>query len=69
MVLFIFIFCMYFYVFEISFLGFVASAIGGTEGPDRIFVGGLPYYFTEEQIRELLQAFGLGYHELIDMIL
>lgn len=36
----------------------VDSAIGGAEGPDRIFVGGLPYYFTDEQIRELLESFG-----------
>lgn len=36
------------------------SAVGGAEGPDRIFVGGLPYYFTEAQIRELLQSFGYG---------
>ncbi|KAH0940569.1 hypothetical protein HID58_000206, partial [Brassica napus] len=28
------------------------------EGPDRIFVGGLPYYFTELQVRELLESFG-----------
>jgi splicing factor U2AF subunit len=34
------------------------SAVGGAEGPDRIFVGGLPYYFTEAQIRELLESFG-----------
>ncbi|XP_048446978.1 splicing factor U2af large subunit B-like isoform X3 [Pyrus x bretschneideri] len=34
------------------------GAVGGVEGPDRIFVGGLPYYFTEAQIRELLQSFG-----------
>ncbi|XP_048447285.1 splicing factor U2af large subunit B-like [Pyrus x bretschneideri] len=33
-------------------------AVGGAEGPDRIFVGGLPYYFTEARIRELLQSFG-----------
>lgn len=25
---------------------------------DRIFVGGLPYYLTEEQCRELLGSFG-----------
>ncbi|KAK4271521.1 hypothetical protein QN277_020207 [Acacia crassicarpa] len=43
---------------NLSAVGLVAGAIGGTEGPDRIFVGGLPYYFTEEQIKELLQAFG-----------
>lgn len=34
------------------------SGLGGAEGPDRIFVGGLPYYFTEVQIRELLESFG-----------
>ncbi|KAH7545975.1 hypothetical protein FEM48_Zijuj01G0151100 [Ziziphus jujuba var. spinosa] len=34
------------------------GGMAGAEGPDRIFVGGLPYYFTEEQIRELLQSFG-----------
>eukprot|EP00897_Mesotaenium_endlicherianum_P010046 jgi/Mesen1/906/ME000116S00055 len=31
---------------------------GGADGPDRIFVGGLPYYLTEEQIKELLTSFG-----------
>lgn len=39
-------------------LEFNNSGIGGAEGPDRIFVGGLPYYFTEVQIRELLESFG-----------
>ncbi|XP_028775578.1 splicing factor U2af large subunit B [Neltuma alba] len=43
---------------NLSAVGLVAGAIGGSEGPDRVFVGGLPYYFTEEQIKELLQAFG-----------
>ncbi|KAI3742987.1 hypothetical protein L1987_60688 [Smallanthus sonchifolius] len=38
--------------------GLTPGGIGGAEGPDRIFVGGLPYYFTEEQIRELLESFG-----------
>lgn len=28
-------------------------------GSERIFVGGLPYYLTEEQIRELLSSFGV----------
>ena len=36
----------------------ILSGIGGAEGPDRVFVGGLPYYFTEVQIRELLESFG-----------
>ncbi|KAL2620503.1 hypothetical protein R1flu_000708 [Riccia fluitans] len=34
------------------------SATGGADGPDRIFVGGLPYYLTEVQIKELLESFG-----------
>ncbi|CAM8943996.1 unnamed protein product [Rhodiola kirilowii] len=38
--------------------GLMPGTIGGAEGPDRIFVGGLPYYFTETQIRELLESFG-----------
>ena len=36
----------------------IFSTISGAEGPDRVFVGGLPYYFTELQIRELLESFG-----------
>ncbi|KAK4347134.1 hypothetical protein RND71_033473 [Anisodus tanguticus] len=33
-------------------------ATGDGEEPDRIFVGGLPYLFTEVQIKELLESFG-----------
>ncbi|KAF1882455.1 hypothetical protein Lal_00039103 [Lupinus albus] len=43
---------------NLSAIGLSVGAIGGIEGLDRIFVGGLPYYFTEVQIRELLQSFG-----------
>ncbi|CAL5183413.1 unnamed protein product [Lathyrus oleraceus] len=43
---------------NLSAVGLTAGTIGGAEGLDRIFVGGLPYYFTEAQMRELLQAFG-----------
>ncbi|KAL5096674.1 hypothetical protein RYX36_001001 [Vicia faba] len=43
---------------NLSAVGLSAGTIGGAEGLDRIFVGGLPYYFTEAQMRELLQAFG-----------
>ncbi|KAF9611478.1 hypothetical protein IFM89_032448 [Coptis chinensis] len=39
-------------------VGLTPGSAGGLEGPDRIFVGGLPYYFTESQIRELLESFG-----------
>ncbi|XP_074591682.1 uncharacterized protein LOC141847523 [Curcuma longa] len=35
-----------------------SSTIMGSEGPDRIFVGGLPYYLADAQIRELLESFG-----------
>ncbi|GJZ10290.1 splicing factor U2af large subunit B [Tanacetum coccineum] len=38
-------------------LGAVNLTPGGLEGPDRIFVGGLPYYFTDAQVRELLESF------------
>ncbi|XP_022138691.1 splicing factor U2af large subunit B-like isoform X1 [Momordica charantia] len=38
------------------------TAVGLTpkfaKGPDCIFVGGLPCYFTEAQVRELLETFG-----------
>lgn len=39
-------------------VGLTPGSAGGLEGPDRIFVGGLPYYLTEVQIRELLESFG-----------
>ncbi|XP_037421198.1 splicing factor U2af large subunit A-like [Triticum dicoccoides] len=39
-------------------VGLTPGSAGGVEGPDRIFVGGLPYYFTEAQVRELLESFG-----------
>ncbi|XP_024182774.1 splicing factor U2af large subunit A isoform X3 [Rosa chinensis] len=39
-------------------VGLTPGSAGGLEGPDRIFVGGLPYYFTEVQIKELLESFG-----------
>ncbi|XP_077214962.1 splicing factor U2af large subunit B-like isoform X2 [Tasmannia lanceolata] len=39
-------------------VGLTPGSVGGLEGPDRIFVGGLPYYFTETEIRKLLESFG-----------
>ncbi|XVF17867.1 hypothetical protein REPUB_Repub10bG0161600 [Reevesia pubescens] len=36
-------------------LGFAS----GLKGSDHIFMGGLPYYFTEVQIMELLESFEL----------
>mmetsp|Transcript_10228 Transcript_10228/g.25941 ORF Transcript_10228/g.25941 Transcript_10228/m.25941 type:complete len:889 (+) Transcript_10228:130-2796(+) len=32
--------------------------VSAGDSPDRIFVGGIPYYLTEDQCRELLQQFG-----------
>lgn len=43
---------------NLAAVGLVPGAVAGAEGPDRIFVGGIPYYFTEEQMRELLESFG-----------
>ncbi|XP_020530266.1 splicing factor U2af large subunit B isoform X2 [Amborella trichopoda] len=43
---------------HLAAVGLTPGAVGGLEGPDRIFVGGLPYYLTEVQIRELLESFG-----------
>ncbi|CAI5519881.1 unnamed protein product [Closterium sp. Naga37s-1] len=43
---------------NLAAVGLTAGGSGGADGPDRIFVGGLPYYLTEEQIRELLSSFG-----------
>ncbi|XP_010430078.1 PREDICTED: splicing factor U2af large subunit B isoform X4 [Camelina sativa] len=43
---------------NLAAVGLSSGSTGGLEGPDRIFVGGLPYYFTETQIRELLESFG-----------
>lgn len=38
--------------------GLMPGATGDAEEPDRIFVGGLPYLFTEMQIKQLLESFG-----------
>lgn len=34
----------------------VSTAV--TDGPGKVFVGGLPYHLTDEQVKELLSAFG-----------
>ncbi|XP_026410203.1 splicing factor U2af large subunit B-like [Papaver somniferum] len=39
-------------------VGMLRGSTACLEGPDRIFVGGIPSYFTEVQIRELLESFG-----------
>ncbi|CAM6046435.1 unnamed protein product [Sphagnum compactum] len=43
---------------NLAAVGLTPGAAGGADGPDRVFVGGLPYYLTEVQIKELLESFG-----------
>ncbi|KAK6133390.1 hypothetical protein DH2020_032854 [Rehmannia glutinosa] len=38
--------------------GLTPGMTGDAEGADRIFLGGVPYYFSEAQIKELLESFG-----------
>ena len=44
--------------FRICSLNYLCRITGGADGPDKVFVGGLPYYLTEVQIKELLESFG-----------
>ncbi|RHY23624.1 hypothetical protein DYB32_009700 [Aphanomyces invadans] len=41
---------------NVNALGIVSTSV--SDGPGKIFVGGLPYQLNEEQVKELLQAFG-----------
>lgn len=43
---------------NLAAVGLTPGFSGGADGPDKIFVGGLPYYLTETQIKELLESFG-----------
>ena len=43
---------------QLHLVGLQAGSGSVSDSPDRIFVGGLPYYLTEEQVRELLEQFG-----------
>ncbi|GMH17849.1 hypothetical protein Nepgr_019690 [Nepenthes gracilis] len=43
---------------NLAAVGLAPGSAGGLEGPNRIFVGGVPYYFTEMQIQQLLEFFG-----------
>jgi len=42
--------------FDVSKLGIVAGTV--PDGPNKIFIGGLPYHLTDAQVMELLGAFG-----------
>ncbi|KFK40234.1 hypothetical protein AALP_AA3G348100 [Arabis alpina] len=43
---------------NLAAVGLTPGAAGALEGPDRLFVGGLPYYIPEAQIKELLESLG-----------
>nr|GMC92576.1 MDIS1-interacting receptor like kinase 2-like [Ipomoea batatas] len=43
---------------NLAAVGLAPGPFGGLEGPDRVFAGALPDYFTENQIRQLLESFG-----------
>lgn len=43
--------------FNLAALGIVATTVA--DGPNKLFIGGLPYHLSEENVKELLQAFGL----------
>jgi len=47
---------------NLAAIGLTGGGGGGggqaADGPDRIFVGGLPYYLDEPQCRELMESFG-----------
>lgn len=42
--------------FDLSKLGIVSSTV--PDGPDKVFIGGLHYHLTDDQVLELLSAFG-----------
>jgi len=42
--------------FDVSKLGIVSPSV--PDGPNKIFIGGLPYHLTEPQVLELFRAFG-----------
>lgn len=42
--------------FNPSILGIVSTQV--SDGPNKVFIGGIPYNLTEEQIKSLLQSYG-----------
>lgn len=43
-------------VLNMAALGIVSTTVA--DGPNKMFIGGLPYHLTEENVKELLSAFG-----------
>ncbi|KAF1322425.1 Splicing factor u2af large, partial [Globisporangium splendens] len=41
---------------NLAALGIVSTTV--SDGPGKVFIGGLPYHLNDEQVKELLQAFG-----------
>lgn len=42
--------------FNLSALGIVSTTV--EDGPNKVFIGGLPYHLSEDHVKELLSAFG-----------
>jgi len=50
--------------FNASLLGIVSTQV--PDGPNKVFIGGIPYHLTEDSIKKLLQSYGpLGAFNLI----
>jgi len=43
--------------FDPSALGIVSTQV--PDGPDKVFIGGIPYNLTEDQIKEILSSYGM----------
>jgi splicing factor U2AF subunit len=43
-------------VFNMAALGIISTTVA--DGPNKVFIGGLPYHLTEDNVKELLSAFG-----------
>ena len=43
-------------ILNLSLLGVVSTTV--SDGPNKIFVGGLPYTLTDDNVKELLSVFG-----------
>lgn len=42
--------------FDASMLGIVSTQVG--DGPDKVFIGGIPYNLTEDEVKQILTAYG-----------
>lgn len=42
--------------FDASMLGIVSTQVG--DGPDKVFIGGIPYTLSEDEVKQLLEPYG-----------